>query len=391
MSLRRAPPFAHAAGLGEVLADAAFALAHQKRGALLVLPGRDALRPWTSGGIELDAAPSVALLSSLFDPHSPGHDGAVLVEGGRLSQFAVRLPLSTSDRLPEVLGTRHHAAQGLSEATDALVIAVSEERGAVSTFARGQMSTAATQPELLARIATHWTEAGYSETALEARQQMGRLLREAIVSVSAAILFWITVVLGGNRLVETGFAVPVEYTAPPGNMALVGDKPSEVKIHVSGPSADLDRVVPSQLPVTVDLSRTVPGHHRFPITEENLRLPRGVRLLSADPPSVEVIVNEMVERDLEVSPQIVGKLRRRLRLASTEVTPATIHVLAPAGQTLGPLRTAPVDLGPLTQTATLTREILAPPGVRPASDGWPDVKVTVHVEGRAVRRAAHAP
>lgn len=390
-SLRRTPPRAQAASLADVLAEASFVLAAQKRGALLVLPGREPLHSRVSDGIALHAAPSLPLLLSLFDPHSPGHDGAVIVSGGRLTHFAVRLPLSTSGSLGEEFGTRHHAAQGLCEATDALVIAVSEERGSVSAFVQGEMSAVGGAPELAARIADHWAQAGSSEIAFEVRHKTWRVVRQAAVSLAAAILFWTTVVTGGTRIVETGFTVPVEYTAAPPSAALAGDKPSEIKIHVSGPASDLDRVIPSQLPVTVDLSRAAPGRHRIPITSENLRLPRGVRLLGADPASVEVVVTALEQRKLAVKPRIIGRPPRGVRLLSIETTPATVRVLAPEGEPLAPLTTAPVDLGSLRESTTLTRGIVASPGVRPLGDAWPEIEVTVRLAGRPSKRGARLP
>ena len=73
--------------------------------------------------------PSYPLILSLFDDSSPGHDGALIVEGDRLARFGVRLPMSTTTRLADSYGTRHHAAMGMAEQSDALVLVVSEERG----------------------------------------------------------------------------------------------------------------------------------------------------------------------------------------------------------------------------------------------------------------------
>jgi DNA integrity scanning protein DisA with diadenylate cyclase activity len=114
------------------IADALYRLAEERHGAIIVLPGKEPIQEWLAGGFVLDAEPSFPLLMSIFDPHSPGHDGALIVEKGRLSQFGVRLPISDTNKLPAVFGTRHHAAMGLSEKSDAMVLVVSEERGAVS-------------------------------------------------------------------------------------------------------------------------------------------------------------------------------------------------------------------------------------------------------------------
>lgn len=391
-SLRGRPAAGRAADLADLLAEAAFALAAQRRGALVAVPGRDSLRPWVSEGIALDAEPSLPLLLSLFDPHSPGHDGAVVAAGGRLTHFGVRLPLSTSGRLAPEWGTRHHAAQGLSETTDALVVAVSEERGTVSVFHRGEVERPADPAALAARLAGHWSRAASPQLAHEARGEGLRLARQAGVSLAAAALFWAIVVLGGSRVVETAFAVPVEFTAMPPTLALAGDKPTEVTIHVSGPATDVDRLVPGQVPITIDLSRATAGRRRYPINGETLRLPRGVRLLGSEPSAVEVTLAALERRELEVRPQLVGRLPKGLRLVEVRVEPATVSVLAPAeGGRTPPLTTTAVDLAELTRSARLAREIVAPPGVRPLGDGWPDAEVRVRLAGRPARAAPRRP
>jgi DNA integrity scanning protein DisA with diadenylate cyclase activity len=81
----------------------------------------------------------IALIMSIFDPNSPGHDGALVVQNGLFAQFGVRLPISESQRLTEAFGTRHHAAMGLAEQTDALTLVVSEERGRISIFRNGKI------------------------------------------------------------------------------------------------------------------------------------------------------------------------------------------------------------------------------------------------------------
>src|SRR5918996_2343736 len=95
-------------------------------GALIVIRGNDPLERHITGGIPLDGKLSEPLLKSIFDPHSPGHDGAVIVEGGQITRFAVHLPLSKDISQTAHVGTRHSAALGLAELCDALCLVVSE-------------------------------------------------------------------------------------------------------------------------------------------------------------------------------------------------------------------------------------------------------------------------
>jgi hypothetical protein len=86
----------------------------------VVFPGKEPIQEWLAGGYKLDARPSIPLILSIFDPNSPGHDGALIVAKGKFTQFGVRLPISQNSKLPNELGTRHHAAMGLTEKSDAL-------------------------------------------------------------------------------------------------------------------------------------------------------------------------------------------------------------------------------------------------------------------------------
>ncbi|HVO33158.1 MAG TPA: diadenylate cyclase, partial [Elusimicrobiota bacterium] len=111
--------------------------AHERTGALIVLRGRDPLNRHMEGGFDLDGKLSAALLLSIFDIHSEGHDGAVLIDGGRVQKFGLHLPLSKNLPLLAGLGTRHAAAVGITEMTDAMCIVVSEQRGTIGVARRG--------------------------------------------------------------------------------------------------------------------------------------------------------------------------------------------------------------------------------------------------------------
>src|SRR5215468_12256439 len=114
-------------------------LAARRTGALVVLPGREPLDRHLEGGVALDGRVSEPLILSLFDTHSPGHDGALVVSGDRVERFAVHLPLSTDREQLDGVGTRHAAALGLAERCDALCIVVSEERGSISLAVGGKL------------------------------------------------------------------------------------------------------------------------------------------------------------------------------------------------------------------------------------------------------------
>jgi uncharacterized protein (TIGR00159 family) len=124
----------------EELMKASVSLANKKTGALLVLQRETDLEDYVEKGVRLDAALSRELLLSIFLPYSPIHDGAVLVREGRAAFAGCFLPLTSRADVDKELGTRHRAAIGITEETDAVVIVVSEETGGISVVLNGRMT-----------------------------------------------------------------------------------------------------------------------------------------------------------------------------------------------------------------------------------------------------------
>jgi diadenylate cyclase len=125
------------------LVKACGSLSNQKIGALLVLERDADLSPYAEEGTRVDAKVSKELVYSLFVPErqSPLHDGAIVIQNGRLAVAGVFLPMSVNPTIDRSFGTRHRAALGLSEETDAVVIVVSEERGVISLAVDGVLES----------------------------------------------------------------------------------------------------------------------------------------------------------------------------------------------------------------------------------------------------------
>ena len=134
----RAPAVSPATRVGEVVATAAQRLADRRWGALIVLERGTALGEYAQSGIKIDGLLSVDLLLNVFYPNSPLHDGAVIVRGDRVVAAGAVLPLAESATVEHV-GTRHRAAIGITERSDAIAVVVSEETGAVSIANAGRM------------------------------------------------------------------------------------------------------------------------------------------------------------------------------------------------------------------------------------------------------------
>jgi uncharacterized protein (TIGR00159 family) len=127
---------------------AATTLSSQRTGAIVALEREIGLRSYIETGITLDAELTYDLLVNVFHPATPLHDGAVIVQGNRVAAAACFLPLTVNPELSRTLGSRHRAAIGLSEDTDALAVVVSEETGAVSLVEDGQIRRGLDGPAL---------------------------------------------------------------------------------------------------------------------------------------------------------------------------------------------------------------------------------------------------
>jgi uncharacterized protein (TIGR00159 family) len=119
---------------------ASTSLASLRHGAILVFEREMGLRNYIEGGIALDASVSYDLLMSVFNPEAPLHDGAVIVQRGRVAAASCFLPLTLNPRLSRELGSRHRAAIGITEETDAVAVVVSEETGTISMVVDGRIT-----------------------------------------------------------------------------------------------------------------------------------------------------------------------------------------------------------------------------------------------------------
>jgi diadenylate cyclase len=129
-------------------------LAVRQIGAIIVIERQIGLRNYIEGGIPVDGLVTYDLMASIFQPGSPLHDGAAIIQGDRVAAAACFLPLSVSPRLSRELGTRHRAALGLTEENDAVAIVVSEETGTISLVLDGHLERGVTPDALRSRLST---------------------------------------------------------------------------------------------------------------------------------------------------------------------------------------------------------------------------------------------
>ena len=369
-------------GFTEIVATSLWQLAGQRRGAIIVYPGREPILEKLSGGHRLAAEPSIPLIMSIFDPNSPGHDGAMIIEDNRLTSFGVRLPMSETARLPEDYGTRHHAAMGLAEQTDALVLVVSEERGKVSSFRDGTMKSLNSVKEIVAAILDHRSREGFLDI-----DRLGLLKRRTLIPVVASLLlatiFWTTLLTVNRQVVTKSLSLPLEYIQPAEGLLLVGERPEEVRVQLAGPKSEIDSFVATQPLVKIDLSSMVEGKQTILITGENLRIPERITFLDCKPAQIVVHLTGMVQKSVPVVPQLVGAPPAHLKIKKVTVIPNEVQVLMTPprrGDKPPTVSTTPVYLNSVEEESRIYSKIIAAPTIQPVVKPWQDVEVVIEVE-----------
>lgn len=132
----------------EAVAESASTMARRKIGALIVFERETGLNDYIETGVQIDAFVSTELFMNIFIPNTPLHDGAVIIRGNRIVAASCLLPLTDARNLSQELGTRHRAALGLSEQSDALVLVVSEETGTISLARSGSLQRYLTEEDV---------------------------------------------------------------------------------------------------------------------------------------------------------------------------------------------------------------------------------------------------
>lgn len=273
-------------------------LARDRIGALIVLPGNQLIERHISGGIRLDGELSEPLLKSLFDPHSAGHDGAVVVEKDRISRFAAHLPLSKDFRQLSRVGTRHSAALGLAELTDALCLVVSEERGKISIAKNGRLREMGSIQELGSTLNGFLREKSPSQ---DPKKMSMQLLREnwveKAVSLSLAIGLWY-VFIPGAKISEITYEVPIKVDHLPADFVLERVEPPSVKVTFQATRRSFYLFEPKKLEATIDASLAGLGRRTFRISDENIRHPNGLSVKQFGPREVKISLKKRPSKGL---------------------------------------------------------------------------------------------
>ena len=292
------------------LIDTIFIMANRRLGALIVIPGQESIRPYVTGGIDLNAQFSTPLVLSLFNTKGPAHDGAIILENDRIKKFGVYLPLSKDLIQLKNYGTRHRAGLGMSEKTDALSIIVSEEKGTVSVAQDGILKVTNNKEEL-ALIINQFLRSLHQESRSQTFGQFWRSLRGNLLFAGLSFIFaasvWLIISYPNLGIIQKNFIMPIEFTNIDTKVVVENVKPLEVIATFSGRNQDFKLLDPSLLKITMDLTEmTEPDKYTITLNKSNLKYPSSLSLISLDPTKVQF--------------KIVSKTENLLKMETTTTT-----------------------------------------------------------------------
>lgn len=360
------------------IASTVFALAERRIGAIIVFELRERLDAYLLHGVALDSIVSSQLLTSIFEDRSPLHDGAVVIRNSRVSEASSHLPLSLSIDLPQHFGTRHRAALGLTEKTDALVLVVSEERGEVSYASAGELVLIASEDELIGLLERTIITTTQVAQKSSLKERLSRNLLPKFLILLLVLLCWglINVRQGGVQSV----AAQVKFHDLPENLIIKDGLPAELDVQVKVLSTLFNSAKRPEIAADIDLSKIHEGVNNITVEGNSFQLPPGVSFVKVSPAVLRITAEKKMYRDIPVYLKKIGRLPKGLKLRSISIEPDRVRVTG-YSSSLAQLRqvyTESLDLASVTKSEVLEVKLLAPsPQVQLNSHN--SVKVTVDV------------
>ncbi|MBW1813715.1 MAG: DNA integrity scanning protein DisA nucleotide-binding domain protein [Deltaproteobacteria bacterium] len=267
-----------------------FELAQEKTGALIVISRDDNLSEFIHSGQKIMAIPEPALIKSIFNRYAPTHDGAVIVSQDLLTEMGCILPLSEKEALPEHFGTRHRAALGITELTDAVCIVVSEERAEVSTVVHGKVTTR-DKPELLAADLRNLLAAPKTDKPTLKGFLAGAFIENWKTKIRVLMLVtaaWL--VVASQQVTQINIAVPVNYTNIVSSMVVAENSVKMANLTLTGKRHTMKDLEGQEVQIQVDLSTLEQGKHKLELTPKHIDLPLGVTIGRINPKEVTVFL-----------------------------------------------------------------------------------------------------
>jgi diadenylate cyclase len=275
-------------------------MSEKRIGALIVIEGNDRIDDFISSGYLLDGFINKSLILSIFDPSSPGHDGAMIIRNNKIYKFAVHLPLSKNPEKTKNKGLRHRAGLGITEVSDATVIIVSEETGDISLARKGEIEKIKNIFELEEKILNLDIDKNKKKKIIFLNFQNLSFKNFLIFLFSFIISLSLFFVINNKYyFIQKTFIVPVEFINIPSNLIVKEFKPTELTITLKGQKFVFNVLNPNELKVIVDLK----NYEKYYISKWNsvliedknviIKIPQNLTVVNITPSNIRFYLENL--------------------------------------------------------------------------------------------------
>jgi YbbR domain-containing protein len=359
---------------------------------LLVFEQRDSLHEHLREGVPLRGNFSPEIIASIFTNQSPIHDGAAVIKGDRITLVGAYLPLTRKKGLPQHFGTRHRAAIGLSEVSDAVILVVSEERSEVSVVHKGEVELIKEPWQLHNTLEHH--HIGTDPEAIP-RTRRRELLSQAgglLLTFLLVSTFW--GIYSGKQLSLINVTTTVDFRNIPENLELKRSSAEKVEIQITGKRRLVGALRPEQVRAFLDLDDVEAGLHRQVLNAENIELPLGLEVVRITPSVIRVDMERRIEKMVAVEPEATGSPPIGYFVERISVSPGSVKISGPVSilRHIVSLPTEPVavsDIDPQIGKKTVeVPVVLSPPSLRLVVGQDKKFLVTIHLKQESRASAA---
>ena len=315
------------------LVKAVYKLSNEKTGALIVIERNIPLNEYIETGIKINADITSELIINIFEVNTPLHDGAVIIRDSKIASGTSYLPLSDSKKIGKDLGTRHRAAMGLTEITDAIVIVVSEETGAVSLSINGKLHRRLNRDELTNKLKEYQAKEliELKRDKLKQRKLSDILLNNIWIKLSTAFIVfmvWGIIINSVNPVINKQFnGVPINVV----NEDVIGDMNLTYSIEgnsltdvvVTDRKDIVDNIRSSDISITADL-RELSITNSVLLKAELAKYPTALVKLSK--PSINVHIEEIVTTEIDIETKLIGKNNDNYYISEIELDESTLTI-----------------------------------------------------------------
>jgi len=284
----------------EIITDVVKEMSEKKIGALIVIEGDNPVDEFISSGYLLDGFISKPLILSIFDPTSPGHDGAMIIRNDKIYKFSAHLPLSRSPEKIKEHNLRHSAGLGISEVSDCVAIIVSEESGDISLARKGKIEKIKDIFELKERLLNFDRNNKKRDITFNLQNLLSKNFLIFLISLAFSFSLFIAT-NNSYTLVQKTFIIPVEFVNIPSDLIIKEFKPTELTITLRGQKFALDVLNPNELKVVVDLK----NYDKYSNSEWNsvliedknvtIKVPQNLSVVNVSPSNIRFYLEKIEE------------------------------------------------------------------------------------------------